>query len=93
MKINLPTVEKGIPVPPYKGYDGRNLPHSVWPEFLKSLEIGDSFVVPYPRAASLMSLARLLNIELVKLQVRERASNGMAQARFWRVPKAEKATT
>lgn len=84
--MNMPVIEKGVPMPPIKPDQRRDRKRkpSPWPEFLKRLEIGDSFLVEYPAATSAKKHAIQLGIKLV-WQYAGGGPKGMRQERMWRV--------
>lgn len=86
-KKEIPVVEKGIPAPKRQVRNGRGeRPPSIWPEFLKSLEVGDSFVVGYPAASTVKVHIRSMRLPFVwQILEGERTEKGMAKERFWRV--------
>jgi hypothetical protein len=83
-EIILPTIEKGIPCPPPRLDQRRGRKRSPWPAFLRSLEIGDSFLIEYPAAANVKNIARNLGISLV-WRYAGKGPNGMYYERVWRV--------
>lgn len=74
--MNMPAVEKGIPVPPHKG--GRF--ESPWKPFLLTLKVGDSFIVGSLKERNSI-LAHALRIG-VKIQTRIMEKGGI---RIWRI--------
>jgi hypothetical protein len=84
----VPEIEKGVLIP--EGLrDMRHRPHSKkppskWIAFLKSLKVGDSFVIEYPEANTMKMHAREMNISLVWHGLPVKGPNGMAQERVWR---------
>jgi len=83
----LPTVEKGVPIPHIKLRDGRHMRRqpSKWRDFLTKLEVGDSFVVEWPECSSARTMAKHVGVELVWVQLPERGPNNRPQERYWRV--------
>jgi hypothetical protein len=86
-KKEIPVIEKGIPAPKRQVRNGRGeRPPSIWPEFLKRLEVGDSFVVGYPAASTVKVHIRSMRLPFVwQVLEGERTEKGMAKERFWRV--------
>lgn len=89
-KGNLPQIEKGVPIPPINRTDRRKTgqrtrPESKWPDFIRSLEVGDSFVLKYPEAATVKAHARTLGIKLHWVVQKERGPWGRCVERFWRI--------
>jgi hypothetical protein len=64
-------------------HDQRNTPRSPWPDFLKKLVPGDSFILFYPTLRHVMSIAAWMNIPLIKLDLPR--NDGMAKGRIWRM--------
>lgn len=83
MKTQLPRVEDGIPIPTIRR-DERNRPRSVWPEFLRNLEPGQSFVLAYPEVNTVITIARWLQIPLVKQDLPRMPHDMRRQVRIWR---------
>ena len=84
-KIELPVIEKGVPLPTHKLRDQRNTPRSPWPAFLKTLVPGDSFVIFYPTLRNVMSIAAWMGIPLVKVDLPKDPGDRMAKGRIWRI--------
>lgn len=62
----LPTVEKGLPVPPAKRPRKQRVnPPSPWIAFLMGLEVGDSFRVPTFCTANIHGVAKRLGLTIV----------------------------
>lgn len=83
--MNLPVVEKGVPIPACVRKDERNRARSKWPKFLRDLEPGDSFVVSYPQVYTVTAVARWIQIPIVKLDLPKAKYDRMAKARIWRI--------
>lgn len=85
----VPQIEKGIAIPPgLRDMRHRPLskkPPSKWIAFLKSLQVGDSFVIEYPEANTMKVHAREMNVSLVWQGLNEKGPNNMAQERVWRL--------
>lgn len=83
--IELPIIEKGIPLPVKKPKPDqrRERKPSPWPAFLQALEVGDSFLIEYPAANTVKAHARSLGIKLVWRR-EGKGPRGMAQERVWR---------
>jgi hypothetical protein len=79
----VPVIEKGVPMPPIKPDQRRERGPSKWVAFLKSLEVGDSFLVEYPPANTVKAHARELGIKLV-WRYEGKGPENMAQERIWR---------
>jgi hypothetical protein len=84
-KIELPAVEKGVPLPTGKLRDQRNTPKSPWPDYLKALVPGDSFVLFYPTLRHVMAIAAWMSIPLIKQDLPKDLNERMAKGRIWRV--------
>lgn len=84
-KVEFPVIEKGIPIPDIKLRDSRNTPRSPWPDWLKKLEVGDSFVLFYPAVSNVMSMAKFMGIPLIKVALPKSPGDRMAKVRIWRV--------
>jgi hypothetical protein len=80
----LPKIDKGIPMPPRKPDQRRERKPSKWMKFLKSLKVGDSFLVEYPTANTVKIYARRMKIKLT-WRYEGKGPNGMAQERVWRL--------
>jgi len=82
--MNLPEIEKGIPIPPKRSNEGKRRPHQKripWGELLREMDIGDSFLLRDATGADqskLQTTARHHGIRLASRQVR-------GGVRFWRV--------
>lgn len=92
MNSQLPTIEKGVPIPDIKMRDGRHMRRqpSKWRAFMLKLEIGDSFVVEWPECSSVRAMAKSLGVEVVWLQLKERGPHNRPQERYWRVRRSKK---
>lgn len=86
-KKEIPVIEEGIPAPKRMVRNGRaERPPSIWPEFLRSLKIGQSFVVGYPAANTVKAHIRSIRLPFVWETVKgEKTEEGMAKERFWRI--------
>lgn len=93
MKMQMPTVEKGIPIPTHIRKDERNRSRSQWPAFLESLQPGDSFVVSYPQCYNATAVARWMKIPIVKMDLPRERTDRMAKARIWRIPDGDTSQT
>ncbi len=80
----VPKIEKGIPPPPPKPDQRRERGPSKWVAFLKSLEVGDSFLIEYPPANTVKMHAREMGIKLT-WRYEGKGPNDMAQERIWRI--------
>jgi hypothetical protein len=80
----VPKIEKGIPPPPAKPDQRRDRKPSKWVAFLKSLEVGDSFLIEYPEASTMKMHAREMGIKLT-WRYEGKGPNSMAQERVWRI--------
>lgn len=77
MNDRFPVIEKGIPAPAPGGCHGRG---EKWLPFLKTLEIGDSFVASVGNMSGIHRRARQLGIKITT-----RVLSGGKTARYWRL--------
>jgi hypothetical protein len=84
-------IEKGIPIPPRSERRERAVkkPPSPWTSVLKLMEVGDSFIVPGRRAATISVAARRLGYEihtaLQKFSVEDHESRVHGRSRAVRI--------
>ena len=83
----MPDLEKGVPIPPDAlRFDKRNERRSPWPGFIRSMDIGDSFVVGWGQAQNLRQHFDFMGLLCAYRVLKgSRGPNGTVQVRVWRI--------
>jgi len=68
-RLNMPYIERGIPLPPPKKADERRKPKSLWPEYLSEMRPGDSFVTTYIRSQQAMNIGKWMGLTLDRREI------------------------
>ncbi len=83
----LPPIDKNIPIPQDAlHFDKRSIPRSPWPDYIRSMDVGDSFIVNWGQASRLRQHFAFMGIPCVYSVLKDsRSEHGTVNVRIWRI--------